>query len=138
MSPIDELFTGRLIAIGFAGMFAAAFLFLLTEKMDWQSAQRPILALGLLAALYCVTAGISLHLGWQDPLTNVNDTHYARASASGRGRGGIVLLAIRYWPYVLMGLGAFFAYHMLRILRALSKEQRRVTTEGRRAEGLGR
>jgi len=129
MTTWDSFFAGRFIAVGFITMFGAVFLFLLTEKMGWLRPQRAIVAISLLAALYCVAAGVSLHFGWQDPFASADPTHYARASASGRGGGGIILLAIRFWPYVLIGLGGIFGYHALRILRALSAERRRMETE---------
>jgi len=60
----------------------------------------------LLSALYCVAAGVYLLVDWVDPVVNAN-TEY---TPHGRGSGFIVLM-IRFWPYVLIGLGGVVAYN---------------------------
>jgi hypothetical protein len=71
---------------------------------------RPIVFLlhivGLVAALYLLaSAGVLLLEGWVDPLSNVDVTE-----ASQRRRGGLVVLLVRYTPYVMLAVGALFAF----------------------------
>ena len=79
-------------------------------------------ALGLAASLYCVAAGLSLAVDWQDPFAAADPERLARASAPHGGRGGLVVFAIRFWPYVLIGLGGYFGYNNFAMLRFMPKD----------------
>lgn len=109
------MFTAKVIAISFITMFAAVPVFAFLEKRRLLA--RAALVIGLAASLYCVAAGLFLVAGWQDPFAGADPELYARASATRGGKGGIILLAIRFWPYVLIGLGGYFAYNTFMILR---------------------
>lgn len=109
------LFDAKIIAIAFISMFASIWITMLIEKFKWQRVEDLLMALGLIASLYCIAAAIFLWGDWQDPLvaSEISAQELGRASASGRGRGGILILAARFWPYVLGGLGAYFAYNQI-------------------------
>jgi hypothetical protein len=107
------MFTGWIIFYFMVGAFASIFLAMLLDWRNMYRASNVILVFGLIAGIYCVAAGIFLAIGWQDPFANANisSEELAPAYVRGRGRGGLVILAIKYWPYVLIGYGAFFIYH---------------------------
>jgi hypothetical protein len=78
---------------------------------------------GLLASLYCMVAGFFLSAGWQDPLAGADLNQTANLSARAIGRGGLVILAIRIWPYFLIGIGGFFALGNIVIIWRLLKHR---------------
>ena len=97
------------------------------RKIAWTGALISALvtgAIGLMASLYCMTAGIFLLTDWQDPFGTADPQQLARASAAHGGKGGIVVLAIRFWPYVLIGSGGYFAYNSFAILRMMPGRRR--------------
>lgn len=81
---------------------------------------RPIVFLlhiiGLIAALYLLAGGgILLLEGWVVPLSNVDVTE-----ASQRRRGGLVILLVRYTPYVMLAVGALTAFVHVKSVRYLN------------------
>lgn len=112
---LARMFSAKTIAIAFVSMFAGTFLLMLSVKLK----QRWLEIVGLVivpaASLFCVAAALFLWGDWQDPFAsaNVSAEQLGRAAGSHRGRGGIVILAIKFWPYVLGGLGAYFAYNTI-------------------------
>jgi len=64
---------------------------------------------GLCASLYCVAAGLHLLSGWEDPISGADPEAVGNAASRGRGRGGIIILLIRFWPYALIVLGGWWA-----------------------------
>ena len=72
--------------------------------------------IGLVAALYLLASGGVLLLeGWRDPLSNVDVTE-----ASQRRRGVLVVLLVRYTPYVMLAVGALFAFVHAKSVRDLN------------------
>jgi hypothetical protein len=118
------MFTGQYIAIAFLTMFAAIGAFLLIEKRRWLLAERPVLLLGLVASGYCIAAGLFLLSGWQDPLGVASSLEVAHAATSHGGRGGVAILVIRFWPYVLIGLGSYCGYYYILIFKHIIQSQR--------------
>lgn len=110
------MFTGEAIAFFLISGFLAGPLFDLFKKRKYLRSAKLSLTYGLLSFLYCVAAGVSLASGWHDPFADATSQELARGSATHGGKGGIIILAIRYWPYVLMALPGYFAYMYLRIL----------------------
>ena len=51
--------------------------------------------------------------GYESFLTNADPDAMGRTAARGRGRGGIVLLIIQFFPYFLIGGYGFFVYSLL-------------------------
>lgn len=119
------MFTAMVIAICFVVMIAAIGPFTFFDKRGLVGAAKASLVIGLLASLYCLAAGLFLLTDWQDPFATADPGQLARASATHGGKGGIVVFAIRFWPYVLIGLGGYFAYNSFAILRMMPKGRRR-------------
>ena len=53
-----------------------------------------------------------------DPFAGGDPEASARGAATHGGKGGIVILAIKFWPYLLMLLSGFYAYISVGILRS--------------------
>lgn len=75
-----------------------------------------IIFTGLVACLYCISAGMYLLGSWVDPLSGMEAGERGILSAKAGGRGGIILLVISLWPYILIGFGSFCGYAFLRNL----------------------
>lgn len=90
------MFSAQSIAISFITMFAAIGAFSFMEKRHWVATKKIVLAIGLSAAIYSAAAGLFLLSGWHDPLASVNSQEVGQAASSHGGRGGIVILAIRF------------------------------------------
>ena len=125
------MFSGKIIAIAFVSMFASTELLALSEKLKQRWLETTGVVIGLTASLYCTAAAIFLWGDWQDPFAaaNIAAEDLGNAAARGRGRGGIVLLAIKYWPYVLGGLGLYFAYNNFWLLRYQIRTARQARLE---------
>lgn len=115
------MFAAKVIAVCFVTMLAAIGLFTFFDKRGLKGAANAALMIGLLASLYCIAAGIFLLTDWQDPFATADPQQLAKASATHGGRGGIVVLAIRFWPYVLIGSGSYFAYNSFAIIRMMRR-----------------
>jgi hypothetical protein len=70
---------------------------------------RALQVLALLAAAYSIVAGVTLLSSWSDPLAGADTADIAGATSRSR-RGGVVVLAIRVWPFVVMTLGALSGF----------------------------
>lgn len=68
--------------------------------------------ISILASLYNLLAGIYLLSGWEDPLASASSEEIGKASARSGGKGGIVILLIKYWPYALIAWGGYTLYHI--------------------------
>jgi hypothetical protein len=110
------MFGGGIIAVAFILIFLCIPVVSIAERKGALRVEKAALSVGLAAAVYCIAAAIYLYPAWQDPLAAAEADQLARASASGGGRGGVVVAAIRYWPLFLGGIGAYFGYHNARIL----------------------
>lgn len=115
------MFAAKMIAVGFIAMFAGCLLGIVAAKRGWVSTYRVSAWLVLAAALYFVAAGIALHFDWHDPLASATPQQIGQASGKARGRGWLLLLVIKFWPYVLMALGGYAAYHSFQSLRELTR-----------------
>jgi hypothetical protein len=62
---------------------------------------KAILSAGVAGAAYCVLAGVQMLSGWVDPLADASSGALARASVQGGGKGGLIVMVIRYLPYFL-------------------------------------
>lgn len=104
------MFPEHLIAAAFVGMFVVIFVMQFAETRRWLTISKVLPVVGLAASVYCVAAGLSLIAGWQDPLTNASTEQIVHVAATARGKGGLLLIMVRFWPYALIGLGGFLAY----------------------------
>jgi hypothetical protein len=93
------------IPIGIAFVFVNLFVLLMDElaKPDSKFFQyaNSIAWVLLVASVYIFAAGVFLATGWEDPFVNADKAELAVQSGQSR-RGGVILLVIRFWPYVLM------------------------------------
>ena len=117
-------FSFRSIAIAFVAMLAANGLWVLFVKRRLRSGELAAVTIALLAAIYCIAAGFHLQPGWHEMIAANPEESSGSGGNYGR-RGGIIILAILYWPYVLIGLGGYFGYHNFRTFRDLLGELRR-------------
>jgi len=106
------MFTAELIGIAFGILVIGV------HPLNWLD-NRGHRKLGLyalfiivVAGVYCFAAGVDLAFGWVDPFSNAAQEELGKASAKSRGRGGIVILIIKYWPYALMGLSGYLLYFL--------------------------
>lgn len=113
---MPALFPASAITVAFLGLFVGTGALVICMDRRWRRTEAVVAWTILAFAIYCVAAGIHLQTGWEDPLASASASQLSSASVRGRGRGGIIVLAIRYWPYVLIGLGAFFAYNVGSVL----------------------
>jgi hypothetical protein len=106
----SPLFAGSYIAAACILIIASGFFLEPAAKIgDWLV--DGLCSCVFLAAAYCFVAGLFLLSGWSDPLAAADPAAMNEAASRSRGRGGIILIAISYWPYVLIGLGGYFAFH---------------------------
>ena len=57
-------------------------------------------------------------IDWQDPFAVGADPQLVgKAASSHGGKGGIIILIIKFWPFALMGFSAYFGYLGLGILK---------------------
>lgn len=110
------MFTASYITVAFISMFVAIRPYSFLEKRGWIELVKITISIGLIASVYCLVAGLYLLMGWQDPLAPLSSEEISRAAVTHGGKGGIFLLAIRFWPYVLIGSGGYFSFVYLVIL----------------------
>lgn len=110
------MFSGWMIGAAFVLMFLPINAFEFFEKRRLTGVLRVLAVVGTAAAVYCLAAGLFLLSGSEDPVADADPNQLGRISAGGRGRVGLVILAIKFWPYVLIGLGGFWivVYHRMR------------------------
>lgn len=116
------MFSAELITFFFIAMFVGVFVFLFFEKRGATTLAKSSMALVCVASVYCFLAGLFLAVGWEDPLAKVSATEVGHAAAAHGRRSGIVVLAIRFWPYVLIGLGGYMAFYSIPILVRMLKQ----------------
>lgn len=114
------MFSPIVIAVALVLMFVSIGIIESLEKREKVRLVRAVAFLGLLACIVSVGAGLDMVAGWTDPLRSVDpetvQQFERRATARTRGRGGWIVLAIRYWPWFLIGAGGFFGLGYGKIL----------------------
>ena len=70
-----------------------------------------------IVSIYNFIAGLSMSFGWEDPLSNATPEQQGRAAA--RRGGGLVLLIISFWPYILTIVGAYLSWLYFMIFRRI-------------------
>ncbi len=91
------MFPGEVISVAFITMLIVAVPLEWLEKRELFGPAKALLAVGVIAGLYCILAGILMAGDWEPSPV--------------RGRTGFIV-AIRFWPYILMGAGAFAVYKL--------------------------
>jgi hypothetical protein len=107
------MFTAKIITAAVLISFATVFLMnFLQDKSKLIKIFQFVVIVSILASLYNLIAGIYLLTGWEDPLAEASGKELGEASAKSRGRGGIIILIIKYWPYVLIGWALYALYYL--------------------------
>ena len=117
------MFSAELITFFFIGMFAGVFVFQFLNKRGATTLAKAAVAFVCIASVYCLVAGLFLAVGWQDPTAKVSAAEVGQAAASHGGRGGVFIFAIRFWPFVLIGLGGYMAYNGIQLLLGLLRKK---------------
>ena len=82
--------------------------FLVEPTIKHPIIQNFILILICICCLYMLFYGINLSVDWQSPIDKINIEKQGQTSY--HRRGGIILLFIKFWPYILIGWASFFLY----------------------------
>jgi hypothetical protein len=110
-----ELFQAYIIGIAFFTTFLIAIPAMWLEEHEFKGISFFLFGVGLISGLYCIFAGLYLAGTWEDPISNVDPEMIGKMSGRARGRGGIIILVVRFWPYVLIASGGYFVFHYVRI-----------------------
>ena len=113
------------MAVAYVAMFASILPADWLEKKNLDKLATVFFVIGLIASIYSAITGIYLLVGWEDPLANADPETLGRASARARGRGGLIILAIKFLPYVLIGAGGYIGWMYASILWIGDKSRRR-------------
>lgn len=71
-------------------------------------------ALFFVCALTCTFIGIYMAIDWVDPFQGADTS---RAATLHGGRGGLFIMMIRWWPYMLIALGGYISYNCLHLVK---------------------
>lgn len=107
------MFSPWMIATSFIAMFASVLPLQYAIKNNRHLLAKLTILIGLFLSIYCISAGAMLLQGWHDPFAMANPDQVRHAATSHGGRGGIIIFAIRYWPYLLIGIGGYFGFSYL-------------------------
>ena len=107
------MFSAKVIATFFIASFLLVFVRAFFENRS-NSILKFVLSIELITYFYLLIAGIYLLVGWVDPMVGAEVSDTSRAAASSRGRGGFVILIIKYWPHFLIGLSIFYFYYFIK------------------------
>ena len=115
------MFTAKIIAITFLSSFFGIFVVEYLEgKPQLKIILKTLLLIFIFFSIYNLIAGLNLWFGWEDPLSKVTPEQMGRTSA--RRGGGLVLLVISFWPYILTFVGAyagqFFPVNVIQVFNA--------------------
>ena len=94
------------------------------ESRGFDRAALVVMATALLASIWCVGVGIDLLGSWEDPFAGASEESLQGTSQRARGRGGVVIFALRYFPWVLVAGGLYMAYHQGDIIRMMVRDLR--------------
>jgi len=112
------MFSAKIIAITFLSSFFGIFIVeYLEKKNQFQKILKIILLIFIIFSIYNFIAGLSMSFGWEDPLSNITTEQQGRAAA--RRKGGLVLLIISFWPYILTLAGAYMTWLYFMIFKRM-------------------
>ena len=107
------MFTAKLISIGIAVSFASVFIMnYLQDKPSLIKIFQTSVIISIISGLYILGAGIFLLTGWEDPFINASAKEIGQASSRAGGKGGIVILIIKYWPYAMIAWALYSLYYL--------------------------
>tara|TARA_B100001057_G_scaffold426813_1_gene451192 strand:- start:977 stop:1330 length:354 start_codon:yes stop_codon:yes gene_type:complete len=107
------MFTAKIITTTVILSFVIVFLmnFLQDRPKLFKLFQLMVIS-SILVSLYNLIAGIYLLSGWEDPLVNATNEQIGQVSAKARGKGGLVIVIVKYWPYALIGYSLYALYYL--------------------------
>lgn len=112
------MFSAKIIAITFLSSFFGIFVVeYLEEKSRFKNFLKLILITFIIFSIYNFFAGLNLWFGWEDPLSKASPEQMGRASA--RRGGGLLLLIISFWPYILTIAGIYLTWLYSMILKRI-------------------
>lgn len=100
------MFSGEIIAVAFIAVLVSANVLRFAEEIKWHLIVRAFTLILVIAGIYCFIAGAWMVGGWSDPLASMTAEEIDKVRPMSRGRGGILIVVIQFWPYVLMLTGA--------------------------------
>lgn len=109
------MFSASVVAIFFVGMFLAIFLSEYFENRALPTIAAYAMTLCSLCALYCLVAAVALAIGWESPLSNAAPEQIVQDAATHGGRGGLFILVIRFWPFVLGAISGYVGFYSTQI-----------------------
>ena len=105
---------GKLIFICFVLQFLIPLTF---DKFEHKKAlYKASLIILLIACIFNFFSGAMMAFDW-DPFAGGDPEAIAIGAATHGGKGGVVILAIKFWPYLLMLLSGFYTYMSAQLLR---------------------
>ena len=75
-----------------------------------KSVERLFLLIELISTAILLLIGLDLLIGWTDPMSGASLADNPRAG----GRGGFIILIIKYWPYCLIGWCLHSLYYFVK------------------------
>ena len=75
-----------------------------------KSVERLFLLIELISTAILLLIGLDLLIGWTDPMNGASLADNPRAG----GRGGFIILIIKYWPYCLIGWCLHSLYYFVK------------------------
>lgn len=73
-----------------------------------------LIGLLLLASVFNLISGLQMAFDW-NPFIDIDAELIQKGASSHGGKGGIAVMIIRFWPYVLIGMSGFYIYHCIRL-----------------------
>jgi hypothetical protein len=122
---MTALFSGKFVAFSFLGMIGATYLMSLSDRLRSERLELFAVSLTFALASYCAVAGALMIPGWHDPFATASNGELGRAAGTHGGRGGLVILAIRFLPWFLLLFCGYMAVNAGRILWRIARERRR-------------
>lgn len=107
------MFSAKVIATFFIASFMLVLIRYFFENRS-SNILKFILSIELITYFYLLIAGVYLLVGWVDPTVGAEVSETSRAASAGRGRGGFIILIIKYWPYFLIGLSIYYFYYFVK------------------------
>ena len=76
----------------------------------FKTAEKFFLMLDLISTAILLVIGLDLLIGWIDPMSGASLADNPRPG----GRGGFIILIIKYWPYCLIGWCLYSLYYFVK------------------------
>ena len=112
------MFSAKIITITFLSSFFGIFIVeYLENKPKFKIILKTLLLIFIFFSIYNLIAGLNLWFGWEDPLSKATPEQMGRAGA--RRGGGLLLLIISFWPYILTFASVYMIWLYSMIFRRI-------------------